>query len=585
MKLRNYFFGALACLALASCSSDDDAIDSGQDQKGDAYVAVKLVMPGSTTRAEWATDNYASGTDAENKVTDINFFLFDNSGNQIQAPISYSGENLPTMTPDNSTGTIEELSDILILLKDGVAPAKIAVVINWPYTTSPDQSTTLTQLVAMHGAELKKHTSGTFVLSNSVYLDNSGNPVYATPVTANNIIYASSDTEIESQAETKAVKIPVERVVARIDVDYQKEGGAIKLSDNSETLDIIYYNSDTETTLEDVKVTSYITGWWLHNTTSDTYLEKNLGTKSSYTWTGSNTTTLDPWFNDPTDYRSYWANIPSTVTWQSYEYGAAAIENMYSLENTSQDNPTYFMVAARLVRDDGTKKLVDLVQWMGKNFLSADDFKTYIAKYLGNLGYSASADGNTALTKTNFKFIYNDKAHYTGSDKYNDYNWQSRMGLASGSLYKGGVAIADADAELKSLIGIFKYYNNGQTYYFKKITHEPAYTESTYGIIRNHLYKLKITGITGLGTPVPNENDKDESDPTDPIPPTDPTPTPTDPTTPDFPEDPTDPSPTPETPDQPITPETPKDDHSAIAAQIMILKYRVVEQNIGLDNK
>ena len=75
MKLRNYFFGALACLALASCSSDDDAIDSGQEGKdGVACIAVKLVMPGGNiTRTE---DSKWNGADDNNDVFHAFTLLF-----------------------------------------------------------------------------------------------------------------------------------------------------------------------------------------------------------------------------------------------------------------------------------------------------------------------------------------------------------------------------------------------------------------------------------------------------------------------------------------------------------------------------
>ncbi len=136
MKLRNYFFGALACLALASCSSDDDAIDSGQEGKdGVACIAVKLVMPGGNiTRAEdskWngANDNdtyYQAGTGAEAVVKNAYFYLFD--GNiQIKAV----KVDAPETTSPGTGNTIERFfDDNHIVIVDEKAPTHIIAVLN-----------------------------------------------------------------------------------------------------------------------------------------------------------------------------------------------------------------------------------------------------------------------------------------------------------------------------------------------------------------------------------------------------------------------------------------------------------------------
>ena len=105
------------------------------------------------------------------------------------------------------------------------------------------------------------------------------------------------------------------------------------------------------------------------------------------------------------------------------------------------------------------------------------------------------------------------------------------------------------------------------------------YVETKNAIIRNHLYQISLTGITGLGTPVPNPSDVPSTpDPDDP--------TPEDPSNPnpEYP-DPDKPTPDPTDPDQPIDPETPTNDYSSISAQIKVLEYRIVKQDVNLDNK
>ncbi|MBR7170670.1 MAG: Mfa1 family fimbria major subunit [Prevotella sp.] len=577
MKLRNYFFGALACLALASCSSDDDAIDSGQNgQAGEqGYVAVKLVMPGSQTSAWDNTDNgvnYTSGTDDETAVKDITFFIYGSDGNQVQTPITYTHSSGSTYKPSDTSlgditypstgstpstpGTIDKFTDITILLKDKTA-SQIAVVINWPYDASVVKGElTLTQLIDKTGNLNGCGTGGQFVMSNSVYLDNSKKPVYATPI-AGHVYYHADLANAEALAKDNPVKIPVERVLARVDFGYESP---ISYTDNDK-ITVTYYDG-TEQKTKDITIKPYITGWWLHNTANDSYLVKHI---SDYSWG----TTWTNW-NDQTNMRSYWANMLST-THKTYSYGAANMNNKYCYENTDATSHTTLMVAATLMQKTAespeTWSQLDLVQYLNYNFLTKADFMTYIVGYLKDLGYTK--DDGSVIDPNCFTFIYNDNKNTTTLD----YDWQTKLGIASGvTLKKNGEAATQTT--LESDVIIFKYYNKGQTYYFKKIQHNPDVEDTKYGIVRNHLYKVTITGITGLGTPVPNPED------TPPTPPTDPTPDPTpDPTWP------TDPTPTDPDPDQPLDPETPTNDHSAIAAQIMILKYRVVEQNIGLDNK
>ena len=45
-------------------------------------------------------------------------------------------------------------------------------------------------------------------------------------------------------------------------------------------------------------------------------------------------------------------------------------------------------------------------------------------------------------------------------------------------------------------------YTNGMTYYFTDIKH----LGNTYGVVRNHLYDININSITGYGTPVSSDN-------------------------------------------------------------------------------
>ena len=89
-------------------------------------------------------------------------------------------------------------------------------------------------------------------------------------------------------------------------------------------------------------------------------------------------------------------------------------------------------------------------------------------------------------------------------------------------------------------------WNDGHTYYYLNIKHigynASAETQPTgaYGIVRNHVYDIKINGVSGLGTPVFDDTHI-------------------------------------------ITPEKPEDqDALNLAAQINILSWHLVSQNVTL---
>ena len=86
-------------------------------------------------------------------------------------------------------------------------------------------------------------------------------------------------------------------------------------------------------------------------------------------------------------------------------------------------------------------------------------------------------------------------------------------------------------------LGSAKVWKDGYTYYYFDIKH----LGNKIGVVRNHIYDANITKLTGLGTPVYN-------------------------------------------PDEIIYPEKPIDDEETfIAAQINILSWRIVKNDVELD--
>jgi hypothetical protein len=94
--------------------------------------------------------------------------------------------------------------------------------------------------------------------------------------------------------------------------------------------------------------------------------------------------------------------------------------------------------------------------------------------------------------------------------------------------------------EALSNLGTAWCWNGGAAYFYVDIEHFGAEPQNV-GIVRNNIYELSISKISGLGTPVYD-------------------------------------------PDEDIVPEkTPEEPSSFVAARINILKWKIVNQNVTLD--
>ena len=103
------------------------------------------------------------------------------------------------------------------------------------------------------------------------------------------------------------------------------------------------------------------------------------------------------------------------------------------------------------------------------------------------------------------------------------------------------VTVADANNALG--IETAQVRTDGQTYYYMPISHLGTDgTIAKYGIVRNHLYDINVTGMNGFGSPV---NDATET----------------------------------------IIPTVPDENKSYVAAKINVLQWRVVQQDVNLDHK
>ena len=521
--MKKYLFLAIAVLGFAACA-EKDIDNNGPVQNGEleqSYVAITLAADGMSTKAD--DGKYEEGLAAERKVESAYVFFFKDGA---AFPVTFDGTTSTNTGAHNylkveltgNTGAMNNVSDVkdaVLVLQNykGEYPNQIVAVLNWTPTKS---SYTLENLKTQISA-LGDDTDG-YVMSNAVYADNAGQTIDAVDLTIDNIAKTADG------ALANPVTIHVERVAAKVMFSAANGGKFL-----------------VEKEIEGKPVYAQIMGFELYNDYQESWLIKRIDP----TWTG-----LGFNWNDADWFRSYWAQSlgkafeENTFAWttDNTEIGGY----VYCGENTrtwtaNDDVRTKVVVKAQLVDADGNP--FEVVNWYGKDYIGEDALKTVVANTLKNTYFTGDGQTFTGLTPADIKCV--DRL-VTDAKAYEVYFQLSDAGAAkTWYKYEGGnysaISVATLNASLAAVQPAL-VYKNGMTYYWTDIKHLGAEGKpAEYGVVRNHVYKVNITDITGYGTPVYNG-------------------------TSDF-----------------ITLEKPEDIVTYVSAQINILSWRVVANNYELN--
>lgn len=586
--MKKYLFLAIAALGFAACSDSD--LNGGKDpiHKGEieeSYIAINL-SASDNTRAD-GDDGYLDGTEIERKVASAHFFFFKDgvafpvtvTGGAVTAPGAGVNHLAATINPGPDTGSapnVSDIKDVVLLLKSykGEYPNQIVAVLNW----SPDISTAydledLEAAVNLHGPTVN---SEYFVMSNSVYL--AGNNVMnATPLTVDKI------HKTEGEANADPVQIYVERVAAKVTVTTTNGATKFPLGNNVKVNGV------------ETPVYAHLLGWELHLENTQSCLLKVIDSS----WTDDALGFV--WNNSPF-FRCYWATslpVPSGSD-ESFKmfysttplpagfangYGHAIGNNTnilngqftpgsysYIGENTNPRytdtdgkvlNPcTKVILKAKLGKEDGTA--LEIAKWMGQQYIGEANLRTAIANTLAYTLYAKTGDGGnvvyTSIKPEDLKCVAGGNgAHASIIDDNNSYVQLSDLGETKNwyKLVNGAYepVAADLTVDENSLIATNEYlatniepsvlYYSGETFYYIDIKHLGNGTGKLgdYGIVRNHIYNVIVRSIGGFGSPTyVGTNDIIE---------------------PEYPEDPT-------------------AQESFVSAQVNILAWRLVNQEVDI---
>lgn len=568
MRIFKFFPLACAALMMSACSSDND-IEGGATKPGSdpQYLAVNIVNVGTTpTRA----GDYENGTTEESKIKKVRFYFFNGDGSPylIKNPnvegvtgggsVNYleADNSIDTTTP-GSTENVEKITQTVLVIngEQNAAPAAIVAVVN-PETVEP---ATLKDGKTMRLSELRKAAVGQkfykkdaskgavsdFVMSNSVYV-NAGEDVCASLVAGH--IATSPET-----AKAKPVDLYVERVVAKVTANVDDKAfvnGDGKNWDNTK-----YGTKKAVGKIGDNEVYAVIEGWGLASENGKAEIEKQV----DKSWTDGNLG-FSPWTTS--DYhRCFWeqsvafdAGIDGNQpVYHSYnDFKAKMNDVLYTLPNTPskkgidlQNNDLTKLVVAATLKykdSDGNWKNADICRYNGVQILGVDNLKKQVALTFSQYWTSTDGKNYKQLSESDIDFKDPDgtmQQYRVTPTLVNDpakkYYTKTTTGTTPTFTFVEKSTVLEAIEASKAEIR-----NGGKAYYFVPIKHLGSKGEVTeYGIVRNHFYKITLSGITGFGTPVYN-------------------------------------------PDLVVKPVVPTYDDSYLAARVQVLQWRVVNQSANL---
>lgn len=572
MKIFKFFPLACAAMMMCACSSDDPS--NGGEKPNIAseaqYLAVNIVNVGTTPTRAGIEGDYEDGTANESKINKVRFYFFHSDDTPYILAGTTPSVNWLEVTPVNLTDDpttdngIEKVSDAILVIKgiDPSAPAKMVAIANpgtvLPGTTFGDTKKSLSELQGPIVGSSYYTGDGPaatdFVMSNSVYASESKT------VFANSISGYVKATQTE--AEGAPVNVYVERVAAKVRAKLSTapsakfEDGASKWGAGKMGIKV------GECLGHDIY--AVIDGWGLADENTQAYINKQITPTWTSTYLGFGSllwTTADY-------HRSFWeTSVPfatggNAVKNYNFNHFTTALGNyMFTLPNTSDvaiattptnakynnNTRTKFLIAAHLMYENGsTWTNAEVCTYKGIDYLGVDKLKDLIAfesGYYVEDATSTSPAGHKRITGADIKFVKKtsiDDCLVVAALNDESKTYYINSGTEAAPVWNT-VDVATANNALGTETAQVR--KKGMTYYYMPISHLGTDNSiAKYGIVRNHLYDINVTDMSGFGSPV--------YDPT-----------------------------------ETIIPTVPDENKSYVAAKINVLQWRVVQQDVNLNHK
>ena len=519
--MKKLFLALFAAAAIVGCSKNDVIPSVAEDG---ATAGLKVAFK-AMTKAEEAP-KYANGTPDEQTVKTVTFYFFDENGgkfivngtdNYLSAPINNFSEEFNS-TQDGTS--IETLSDVMLVIKKADVsnfPTQMVAVINAPEAVK--KSMTLDELKAVDFTSLT--TDNSFIMTNSVYADGS-KVISTTAITADNFFEAELnkgdkgynapgvyvDPKTFPDAEAKAVQIYVERVAAKVEVKVEET-----YYTNAE-VELVGFDDNGNVTVTKTAVYAKVLGWGITNNTAMAKALKVIDP----TWS-----TLGFTWNDVLNHRSHWATTTATPAHNlKFNDVIGHTEADYYFENTlpykeknvvtprANNVPTPSVAGADYNQASLLLVAAQLVDAKGEALTISKWYSTYYAgegakvQMIGSVAHKLFVKkGEEYVSVTPDDVEWKQTAEDKADGRYKVYPVAKQNTAYYTTKVDGDKTTVDEDAledanTILSTILPAQIWNTGYAYYYAPIKHYGK----EHGIVRNHLYEVKVTALAGLGTPV-----------------------------------------------------------------------------------
>lgn len=580
MKSKYLFLGLSVCALMSACSEDVLEKTPNVFSSDDAYINVRLADVGSIgTRA--TKGEYEYGTTNEKSVNNAHFYFYDADGLFVSEGSAWNGGIANTNKPIEN---IEFKGNTIVVL-NGLDkknyPKYMVTLLNKPTSFTAPETLDEMERVLVDGITTTVNEVNYFTMSTSSYVRHTGNDIdtnakyFVTEVKEENFSLEPIDLQ-----SSNYVTVYVERLAAKVTLDLSEDLKKTKTTIEGQTGDFYKItstvagddNAGSDVATEDLYI--QLLGYKLNGTALKSNVVKNIDINWTADYLGFN-------WDKYTDFRSFWgksynydnADFVYTATpgegktcplnYVTLNDGLVDLGNSsYCAENTNttailnQEGNFPAAVTSILLKAkvcDASGNALNLVRFNGILF-KQEQFLSYIINVM-NANNKWNVWSKTSGTDSD-TYTQLDKA---GVELVSDGNGGVKVQLKSGlTLYYKNestaseptyTTITDPSAintQLASISGSAVGYTGGEMYYNIPIEHlnpieddATAIEEANYGIVRNHHYVVTVSTLDKLGKGIFN-------------------------------------------PDEVVIPE--KDDNNTyyIAAQINILSWKVVEQDVEL---
>ncbi len=564
----------LACTALVGCTNED-VIDNPNENPvngadGKVYMAVKLDISDAPTSRATEDGGYNTGLTAEQAIFPGNsiFLFYDEAGKWVTSGVVQK----QTANPEHGVTGVDIHNQACVVLAgtdDGIKKiTQVLTVLNYNDIESLLQKDLNDALDELANATTEADgTEDGFLMSTAVYTDaNNTTKNNVAPNNANGDIICNTTaidanthfktTEIQAMEDSPVI-IHVERVAAKVQVLAKETYAIEEEGEETTTQGDIHLNGVPK------EVTINILGWKLNNINETTSIVKNIAKwNSADPFNGWNIT----WTNGTATYgRSFWAEgtkygykgydtadgntheltaykfsdadnvATSDVTTAAYEYcWEQTVETAKAGRGTELPNVTTVLIAAQFTFDEAVEG-TDYFKYNGVYF-TENEFKKIILNQIKSLGYKTYGSKAQPKLDENGNELKDENNNTITVDVtgYWDLDVEDLKIVTDGSL--AGILVTvdsdnkyyttstDADGnitateveqktindkittEAATYLGEnVEGYVDGKCYYQIPIEHYPSTNAAPlYGVVRNHWYQLSINKVKHIGEAVYN---------------------------------------------------------------------------------